>query len=164
MKTIIQAMQNVNVKRLITISAWFTNPANRDTHPLYTKMWSKAPGLPNTLDNEGEMEQLLFETSHESINFTSVRASSLTWDEHTDKLFCTSDGNWVDDVPGGGWFISRADVARFMLNVVRERDDVKWTRKCVAIAVPMTEEEKAESGARLKAHFERYLKGDVTTH
>lgn len=164
MKAILLAMENVNVKRMITISAWFTNPSNRDSHPLYTNMWSKVPGLTNTLDNEGEMEQLLIESPEQKIHFTSVRASSLTWDEVTNKPFRTSEGNWVDDVEGGGWFISRADVARFMLDVVRERDDVKWTRKCVAIAVPMSEEEKKESGARMKAHIERYVKGDLSTH
>jgi putative NADH-flavin reductase len=161
MKAILEGMQRANINRIVTISAWYTNPTNRAGQPLFDNFWSKFPGLPNTLDNEGEMEEMLRATS-DHINFTSVRVSSLTWDDATDKDFVVNEGNWVENVPGGGAFISRADVARFMLSVVG--DPLKYRRKEVAIAIPMSETELAEAQQRHSEHFEKCIKGTVTTH
>jgi len=155
-QAIIKAMQATNVTRLVTISAWFTDPVTRVGHPMFENVWSKLPGLPNTLNNEGEMEQILSQTP--DIQFTSVRVSGLTWEAATGQDFYTEENYWVSNVPGGGGLIPREDVARFMLDTI---DDPQWLRKAVAIAIATPEDEAAN---RMQEHFGRYLIGDVTTH
>ena len=69
------------------------------------QLWSKVPGLVNTLDNEGEMDLMLARTE-ETISFTSVLVPSLCWDPPTTRQILVSPGKtWVE---GGG----RADVQR----------------------------------------------------
>ena len=46
---------------------------------MYDFGWSKLPGLNSTLDNEGEMEEMINEAK--DLQFVSVRCPSLTWDE-----------------------------------------------------------------------------------
>ena len=66
-------------------------------------MWTKVPGLVNTLNNEGEMDQMLAKTE-ENINFTSVRVPTLTWDDGTGKEILTNidgsfgNGSWVSSI------------------------------------------------------------------
>ena len=75
---ILRGMEVAKVTRIITISAWFTDPTTRDGQYLFDNMWSKLPGLVNTLNNEGEMDQML-RKSDEHINFTSVLVPTLSW-------------------------------------------------------------------------------------
>ena len=78
MEAILKGMEVAKVTRIITISAWFTDPATRDGQYLFDNMWSKLPGLVNTLNNEGQMDQLL-RKSDEQIIFTSVLVPTLSW-------------------------------------------------------------------------------------
>ena len=94
------------------------------------QLWSKVPGLVNTLDNEGEMDLMLARTE-ETISFTSVLVPSLCWDPPTTRQILVSPGKtWVEGAAGlmsreGNdqffpfIFISSfsADVARFLLSV-----------------------------------------------
>ena len=70
---------------------------------MFDNMWTKVPGLVNTLNNEGEMDQMLAKTE-ENINFTSVRVPSLTWDDGTGKEILTNidgsfgNGSWVSSI------------------------------------------------------------------
>ena len=70
---------------------------------MFDNMWTKVPGLVNTLNNEGEMDQMLAKTE-ENINFTSVRVPSLTWDDGTGKEILTNidgsfgNGSWVRSI------------------------------------------------------------------
>ena len=63
-------------------------------------MWSKVPGLVNTLNNEGQMDEMLRQTD-EKVSFTSVLVPTLSWDPMTDKEILTSVGNtWVEGASG----------------------------------------------------------------
>ena len=100
MKAVLEAMRAGNVKRIITMSAWYTDPSTRAGQEMYDLMWSKVPGLVNTLDNEGEMDRMLAQTE-ETISFTSVLVPTLSWDPRTDKEILTRPGStWVEGVSG----------------------------------------------------------------
>ena len=87
MEAILKGMEVAKVTRIITISAWFTDPATRDGQYLFDNMWSKLPGLVNTLNNEGQMDRLL-RKSDEQIIFTSVLVPTLSWvTSSTNKRF-----------------------------------------------------------------------------
>ena len=67
---------------------------------MFDTMWSKVPGLVNTLDNEGEMDRLLA-TTDESVNFSSVLVPTLSWDAATDKEIVTRPAStWVEGCSG----------------------------------------------------------------
>ena len=67
---------------------------------MFDTMWSKLPGLVNTLDNEGEMDAMLTRTDPR-INYTSVLVPTLSWDPATDKEILTAvGGTWVDGGSG----------------------------------------------------------------
>ena len=67
---------------------------------MFDTMWSKVPGLVNTLDNEGEMDRLLASTD-ESVNFSSVLVPTLSWDAATDKEILTRPAStWVEGCSG----------------------------------------------------------------
>jgi putative NADH-flavin reductase len=131
MQVILNAMKVAQIKLIITISAWYTDPYARVGQFMFDKQWSKVPGLINTLNNEGEIELLLNQTREDAVDFTVVRVPTLTWDPPTGRDFITADGKyWVE---GGSGFLPREDVARFMLCTLDDRQ--KWSRKSVAIAI-----------------------------
>ena len=100
MKAVLEAMRAGSMRRIITMSAWYTEPSTRGGQEMFDLMWSKVPGLVNTLDNEGEMDRMLALTE-ETIIFTSVLVPTLSWDPRTDKEILTSLGStWVEGVSG----------------------------------------------------------------
>jgi hypothetical protein len=149
---ILAAMRPAGVRRLVTISAWYTDPVSRVGQYMFDNMWSKIPGLVNTLDNEGEMEKVLVGATSD-IDFTSVRVPTLTWDPVTSKDILVQDAHWVD---GGSGFIPREDVARFMLSTLD--DPTKWNGRSVAIAIKYTDEEMGTAAVRFKEHMAMYTK------
>ena len=67
---------------------------------MFDNMWSKVPGLVNTLNNEGEMDQMLAKTETE-INFTSVLVPTLTWDPKSEKTILVAENStWVEGSSG----------------------------------------------------------------
>lgn len=152
MKAIIAAMRAVQIRRLVTISAWYTDPVSRVGQHGFDNMWSKIPGLAHTLDNEGEMEVMLASFAAH-IDYTSVRGPTLTWDPPTGKDIMFQEANWVDD---GSFFMPREDVVRFMLSTLD--DPTKWNGKAVSIAIKYTDEEMQEAGVRFKEHMAMYTK------
>ena len=67
---------------------------------MFDNMWSRVPGLVNTLDNEWEMDQMLSRTE-EDVDFTSVLVPTLTWDTRTEKDILTAEGEfWVEGASG----------------------------------------------------------------
>ena len=67
---------------------------------MFDNMWSKVPGLVNTLNNEGEMDQMLAKTETE-INFTSVLVPTLTWDTKSEKTILVAENStWVEGSSG----------------------------------------------------------------
>lgn len=151
MAAIIAAMRAVRVRRLVTISAWYTDPKSRVGQYMFDKMWAKIAGLVHTLDNEGEMEAMLA-ASTDDIDYTSVRVPTLTWDPQTGKEFmCAVGANWVED---GSGFIPREDVARFMVSTLD--DPERWKNKAVAIAIKYTDEEMQAAAVRFREHMAMY--------
>jgi len=127
MKSILTAMHNSKVSRIITISAWFTDPNNRVGHKVFDHYWSKIPGLTQTLNNEYEMEEML--KLEKDIYFTSVRCPFLTWDESKAAEIIYCEGNWV---PNSSAYLGREDVARFLIAVAE--DQTLYKGKCISIA------------------------------
>ena len=68
---------------------------------MFDTMWSKVPGLVNTLNNEGEMDLMLARTE-DTISFTSVLVPTLSWDPaNTDRQILSSPGRtWVKGAAG----------------------------------------------------------------
>ena len=86
------------------MSAWYTDPATRAGQVMFDTMWSKVPGLVNTLNNEGEMDLMLARTE-ETISFTSVLVPTLSWDAATEReIICRPGRTWVE---GAGGLMSR---------------------------------------------------------
>ena len=86
--------------RIITMSAWYTDPDTREGQVMFDTMWSKVPGLVNTLNNEGEMDRMLAVTE-ERLSFTSVLVPTLSWDPVTDREIITRPGStWVEGSGG----------------------------------------------------------------
>lgn len=150
MEAILKAMKMAEIKRIVTISAWYTNRQTRQGQYMFDNMWSKVPGLVNTLDNEGEMDQILAQSE---FDFTSVLVPTLTWDPETQKEILTEEGKtWVEN---GSGLMTREDVARFMLKVV---ENESFKRKAVAVSVKYSQQEFNEALERMKKHMAQYIK------
>ena len=151
MKAILEAMREARLMRIITMSAWYTDPATRGGQVMFDTMWSKVPGLVNTLDNEGEMDLMLARTE-ETVNFTSVLVPTLSWDPVTEREIVTRPGNtWVE---GAGGLMPRQDVARFLLSVAESGE---WHRVALAVTTKYSPEEEAEGFQRLMAQMEKNI-------
>ena len=112
---------------------------------MFDTMWSKLPGLVNTLDNEGEMDTMLASTHPDMISYTSVLVPTLSWDPVTDHHILTAPAStWVET---GSGIMSREDVARFMMSVVENQEE--WSRRAVAITVECSKDEEASAFQRL---------------
>ena len=44
MSAILKAMKEAGVRRVVTISAWYTDPKTREGQFMFDKMWTKVPG------------------------------------------------------------------------------------------------------------------------
>jgi len=151
MGALLEAMRVGGVGRIITMSAWYTDPSTRSGQVMFETMWSKVPGLVNTLNNEGEMDLMLANTEN-SLSFTSVLVPTLSWDPRTDKEILTCPGRtWVE---GSSGLMSRQDVARFLLSVAESPE--QWHRKSVAVTTKYTKEEESEGFQRLMDHMKKH--------
>ena len=132
---IVSAMRAARVKRLLLISAWFTEEASR-SHSFFQNIWQHVPGLVNVLDDQSRMENFLTEQASD-IWWAAVKPGSLSWGEGTGRDLKYKIGA---DVVDESFFIRRADLARGMLDVVISgaMGKVAMGEKC------SKEEEKAE--------------------
>ena len=101
MAAILEAMRSAGLRRIITMSAWYTDPITRAGQEMFDTMWTKVPGLVNTLDNEGEMDLMLARTE-ETISFTSVLVPTLSWDpaSTTRQILASPGTTWVEGAAG----------------------------------------------------------------
>ena len=51
MSAILKAMKEADVARVVTISAWYTDPKTRDGQFMFDKMWTKVPGKHLSVNN-----------------------------------------------------------------------------------------------------------------
>jgi len=152
MSAILKAMKEAGVGRVVTISAWYTDRKTRVGQYMFDNMWTKVSGLVNTLNNEGEMDQML--KAQTALDFTSVLVPSLTWDPMTNKDILTADDAcFVED---GSGLMPREDVARFILEATENPE--KWKRKAVAVAIRYSDEEMAGAKERMMAHMAQHMK------
>ncbi|MCJ8746854.1 hypothetical protein PDJAM_G00146660 [Pangasius djambal] len=129
MTATLNAMREVKVNRIITMTSWYTDP-NSGTRSSFFIRFMLLPIIRSVLSNMYEMEKLLEKT--EDINWTVVRPPGLQNTPVTDKEFLTHEGYYVpdeNDYPVGQ-AVSRSDVARFMLSLLSSN---AWIKKAVAI-------------------------------
>ncbi|XP_026108716.1 flavin reductase (NADPH) isoform X2 [Carassius auratus] len=130
MKAALNAMREVKVNRIITMTSWYTDP-NSGSNSSYFIRFMLLPMIRSVLNNMYEMENLLKQT--EDINWTVVRPPGLKNTPTTANEFLTHEGYYVPDENGApiGQSVSRGDVARFMLSLLNNN---AWMKKAVAIA------------------------------
>ncbi|XP_055056757.1 flavin reductase (NADPH) [Misgurnus anguillicaudatus] len=129
MKAAINAMRDVKVNRIITMTSWYTDP-NSGTNASYLIRFMLLPMIRSVLSNMYEMETFLTQT--DDINWTVVRPPGLKNIPTTANEFLTHEGYYVPDENGLpiGQTVSRGDVARFMLSLLNNN---AWMKKAVAI-------------------------------
>ncbi|XP_038049260.1 uncharacterized protein LOC119722927 [Patiria miniata] len=113
------------------MTSWFTNYSKSDGGPFFTE-WIMKPlahlFIGRILSNMAVMENYLINECQD-INFTIIRPSGLQDKPVSDKEYLTEELQYVTN---GAGRISRADVARFMLNALDTSD---YDKKAVAIAI-----------------------------
>ena len=137
---IVSAMRSAGVKRLVLISAWFTEESSRQ-HYFYQTIWQHVPGLVNVLDDTNKMEIFLEEEAPD-IWWASVKPGSLCWGQGTGRDLSYKIGA---EVVEESFFIRRADLARGILDVL-----VSGARGRVSVGERCSKEEEKEELESLK--------------
>nr|XP_022338349.1 uncharacterized protein LOC111133908 [Crassostrea virginica] len=127
MKSIVGAMRKSGVNRLIAMSAWGTKATEGE--PFMIKWILRPLFIGNLLHNMGEMEDYLSKDCQD-INFTVVRPPGLTNQPSTGKTVRAENGRQFLDESTTQ--ISRRDVAKYMLDIIKESSVYK---ACVAVSV-----------------------------
>ncbi|XP_041643995.1 uncharacterized protein YwnB-like isoform X2 [Cheilinus undulatus] len=129
MKSVVSAMREARVSRIITMTSWYTDP-DSGTKSSYLIRFLLLPMIRSILTNMYEMEQFLQKT--DDINWTVVRPPGLKNLAASAQEFLTHEGYFVPDSSGNpiGSAVGRGDVARFMLSLLNSN---AWVKKGVAI-------------------------------
>lgn len=126
MKAIAEAMRKAGIKRLVVCSSWYTSP--KPDEPRNVKWFLRPVLLGRNFDDMNRMEEFLVKECQD-ISFTVVRPPHLTNDPLSGKAIKTDEYTWVRGEQGS---ISRADVAKFMLETSRNEEAAQ---KLLAIIV-----------------------------
>ncbi|KAA3609701.1 MAG: hypothetical protein D8M58_21660 [Calditrichaeota bacterium] len=111
MKNIIKASKEEGVKRIITVSAWGVGDSYDEVNWLFRFLINKTKvGIAYT--GHEEQEKLLQDSG---LNWTSVRPVGLSNGKITDNLIVSHNGDKKLKMS-----ISRADVAKFMLDILED--------------------------------------------
>ncbi|XP_068616923.1 flavin reductase (NADPH)-like [Brachionichthys hirsutus] len=128
MKAVIGAMREAQVSRIVTMTAWYTEPSSGVNSSFLIRFFL-LPLIRSVLNNMLEMERFLQET--EDVNWTVVRPPGLRNQPASAQEFLTHEGYYV---PEGGenmtTAVGRGDVARFMLALLGSN---AWVKKGVAM-------------------------------
>ncbi|XP_037634548.1 uncharacterized protein At2g34460, chloroplastic-like isoform X1 [Sebastes umbrosus] len=129
MNSVISAMREVRVNRIITMTSWYTDPTSGAQSSCLIR-FLLLPMIRSVLANMNEMEQSLQKTK--DINWTVVRPPGLKNQPATAQEFLTHEGYFVPDSSGNpvGSAVARGDVARFMLSLLNSN---AWVKKGVAM-------------------------------
>lgn len=125
MNTMVNAMREAKVNRLITMTSWYTDPNSGSQSPFLIR-FLLLPMIRSVLTNMYQMEQFLQQTT--DINWTVVRPPGLKNLPASTQEFLTNEGYYVPD--SGGNSVARGDVARYMLSLLNSNE---WIKKGVAI-------------------------------
>jgi len=128
-KNVSQCLLEAGKRRAVFMHSWFSEPASIPNCSSWLQRNLLLPYLLGQLLAGMRQAELFLETQ-EHVDFTCVLPAPLNNGPVTDKPFSTNDTDFY--VPGGVADISRANVARYMLDVVDEEDSY---RKVRAIAV-----------------------------
>ncbi|XP_023332322.1 flavin reductase (NADPH) isoform X2 [Eurytemora carolleeae] len=118
-ESIVAAMKKNGLKRLVLCHSWYTDPESRG-EAIFLIRWFLLPMIRTVLDNMRETE-LWLETECADIDYTVVRPGGLTNGQLTDTEIKHIEGPHVK----GSSRITRADVARFMLNTASTQEFIK---------------------------------------
>ncbi|XP_033946701.1 flavin reductase (NADPH)-like [Gymnodraco acuticeps] len=129
MTSMISAMREARVNKIITMTSWYTEP-NSGAQSSFLIRFLLLPMIRSVLTNMHEMEKLLHKT--EDISWTVVRPPGLKNLQASAQEFLTHEGYFVPDGSGlpVGSAVGRGDVARFMLSLLNSN---AWVNKGVAI-------------------------------
>ncbi|KAK4311763.1 hypothetical protein Pmani_016757 [Petrolisthes manimaculis] len=124
---IITAMRESNVRRIVTMTSWFTD-TNSGKDMGFMVNWMIIPFLRPVLTNMRQMETFL-ETSASDINYTVVRPPQLKNGPLTDRSMSVSE-DFVVNAASSSIGTNRSDVAAFMLSCL---NTTSYDSKMVAI-------------------------------
>jgi len=125
MHAILEGMKRCGMKRLVTMTAWCTQPGPNNK---WLVDWIINPLFLNGMIKDmGTMERLLEGTDPELLDYTIVRPCGLVNGELTGN-YKVEEGQCNT---GTKYFITRADVAEFMLNTLESNE---YSRKGFAVA------------------------------
>ncbi|KAF7657453.1 hypothetical protein LDENG_00026930 [Lucifuga dentata] len=129
MSSVVSAMREVRVPRIIIMTSWYTKP-NSGVQSPYLIRFFLLPMIRSVLANMYEMETFLEKTG--DINWTVVRPPGLMNQPATAQEFLTHEGYFVPDSNGqpAGSTMGRGDVARFMLSLLNSN---AWVKRGVAV-------------------------------
>lgn len=131
-KTLVKVLREVSsCRRVVLLHSWYTSKKSRDAGSFFLR-WVLFPIIGSLLDDMRTTEEFL-QSECEDIQYTVVRPPGLNNDPKTDLAFEVV--NDADVIVGASSKISRADVARYMLNVLQ---DESAHRKFQAITVKTT--------------------------
>lgn len=115
-KAIIDAMMKSECRRYIGMHSWYSEPTTRGKAPFllrYTLLAYIGP----VLDDMRSVERYV-ETETTDIDYTFVLPAGLQNKPKTDLEFKVAENNWY--VEGASSMIARADVARYIIKVIKE--------------------------------------------
>lgn len=125
-KTIVHAMKESSVKRLVCVTSWYTKAG--DDHPFFIRWVVRPFILGSVLDDMARMENYMEDNATE-LNYTVVKPPHLLDKPIEDRPTLQEEGQFVKNVKGG---LPRANVARFMLDII---PDASTYKKMYAIAL-----------------------------
>jgi len=133
-KSIVAAMNKTgSCRRLILLHSWFTEETSRPRCPFYIR-WTLLKYIGCLLDDMRNAEKYLQNGEEnpecKDIDFTAVLVGGLVNKPVTDSGFLAVEDDWYVD-NASSWSISRADVARYLLNTAKHG---LHSRKIVAVA------------------------------
>lgn len=144
MPLIVTAMRAAKVRRLVAISAWFTDSASRD-RGFYQNNWKFVPGLASVLDDQCRMEDFL-EKEAGDLLWSAVKPGTLSWGPSLGhKLHYKIGESQLDTA---SYIIRRSDLAVSLLEVLASE-----ARGKVAVGVVCTQTEEEEELRQFQSHM-----------
>ncbi|CAF1315585.1 unnamed protein product [Adineta ricciae] len=127
MKSVVTAMRNAKIKRLICVTAFYTK-YQPEKYPFKFKLIIR-PMIGRHLDSMYVMEEFL-EKECQDLDYTIVRPPRLLDDRMIEKEVKVNENEYFFPDQSTANRIPRANVARFMLDILK---DEKYLRQAVAI-------------------------------
>eukprot|EP00397_Hematodinium_sp_SG-2012_P044370 GEMP01049545.1.p1 GENE.GEMP01049545.1~~GEMP01049545.1.p1 ORF type:complete len:218 (+),score=41.70 GEMP01049545.1:236-889(+) len=127
-KAMVGAMKSNKIKRLVLCHSWYTTEESQGNAPFFLR-WTLIVLIKTILTNMRETE-LWLESECKDIDYTVVRPPGLTNSDALHKDFFVSVGGF--NVEGAEGRVSRADVAKFMLDALNKEE---YFKKMLAIGV-----------------------------